>query len=117
MRNVFSRILAVVLVLSLCATAVLAVGPGRERYFVDTDRDGICDNCGGYHPCDMTGTGRGRNFVDADGDGVCDRYATGQGSGNWQGHGRNYVDANGNGVCDHHGQGRGCHGFRGVRGR
>jgi len=100
MRKVFSGILAAVIVLLVCAATAFAAGPGHGRYFVDTDGDGICDNCGAYQQCGMAGTGRGRNFVDTDGDGVCDHYVTGQSRGTGWGNGT---------------QG-GC-GFRGARGR
>jgi len=125
MRKVLSGILAAVIVLSVCATTALAAGPGRGRYFVDADGDGICDNCGVYHRCGMAATSRGRNFVDADGDGVCDYYVTGQGRGNGRGNGvqggcgRNFVDTNGDGVCDNYASSQGCggYGFRSARGR
>lgn len=64
MRKVFSGILATALVLSLCATAAFAAGPGRGRYFADADGDGVCDSyvpgqgCGRYG-CGFRG-GRGR---------------------------------------------------------
>jgi len=125
MRKVFSGILATVMVLSVCAATALAAGPGRGCYFADTDGDGICDNCGAYHPCGIAGTGRGGNFVDADGDGSCDHYVTGQSRGNGRGNGtqgrcvRNFVDANEDGICDNcaSSQGWGGCGFRGARGR
>lgn len=41
--------------------------------FVDDDCDGLCDNCGIYHSCDIDNCG---NYTDADGDGICDNYAS-----------------------------------------
>ena len=46
MKKVFAGILSAAIVLSMCATAAFAAGPGCGRYFVDADGDGICDNAG-----------------------------------------------------------------------
>jgi hypothetical protein len=42
--------------------------------FVDSNKDGICDNCAG-----TCKEGKGANFVDANGDGICDHHADGTG--------------------------------------
>ena len=133
MRKVFSGILSMVIVLSVCAA-----GFGRGCYFVDTDGDGICDNCGTCAYADVDGdgacyvcgvnhgdclAGEGTAFADADGDGICDNCgAYHQCRMAETGLGRNFVDADGDGVCDHHviGQGRGNgrgNGTQGGRGR
>lgn len=136
MRKVFSGILSMVIVLSVCAATALAAGFGRGCYFVDTDGDGICDNCGTCAYADVDGAcyvcgvnhgdclaGEGTAFADADGDGICDNCgAYHQCKMAETGLGRNFVDADGDGVCDHHviGQGRGNgrgNGTQGGRGR
>jgi len=63
-------------------------GTGKGSAFVDTNKDGICDN-------------RGKSAVNASGNkgkGTCNGKGQGQGKG--QGKGKNFVDANKNGVCD-----------------
>lgn len=62
MRKTLLSALGLVLALSMCATIAFAAGPGRGRNFVDTDGDGICDNCGSYHWCGMAGTGQGSGY-------------------------------------------------------
>lgn len=44
-------------------------GRGRGRYFVDADKNGICD----HYENGTAGQGRQINFVDADNNGICDR--------------------------------------------
>lgn len=58
------------------------------RYFVDKNKDGICDNVGNRNK-----NARGRNFVDKNNDGICDN----RGNGN-----------RGNGNCVGKGNGKGC---------
>lgn len=101
MKKVFLGILAAAVILSMCATAAFAAGPGSGRYFTDADGDGVCDNCGICRRSSMDGTVCGRNFTDEDGDGVCDNYVPGQGQ---SGYG-----------CGS--QGRHGNGFRGGRGK
>ncbi len=55
-------IVALVLVLALGATCVMAAEQGRG--YVDADNDGVCDNRREECP--------GKGYVDADNDGVCD---------------------------------------------
>lgn len=111
MKKVFAGVLSTAIVLSMCATAALAAGPGCGRYFADADGDGVCDSAGsrcahvdtdGDGICDVCGVSRaqygGGYFVDEDGDGICDNYQSGRGCGR-------------GGQC-----GRGS-GFRGGRGR
>ncbi len=70
MKRAAAIFLAAALVLSLGTVSAHAAPQGRGRNhtdrdrggFVDTDGDGVCDNCG---------------FVDADGDGVCDNGQNG----------------------------------------
>ncbi len=81
MRKAFLGIIAMVIVLSVCAATAFAAGPGGGRCFADMDGDGICDNRGIYYQCSMTESGCGSNFTDADGDGICDNYVSGQGQG------------------------------------
>lgn len=113
MKKAFAGVLAIAIVVSMCATAAFAAGPGCGRHFVDADGDGVCDNAGSRCA-----------YADADGDGVCDIC----GEAHAQPGGGNFVDADGDGVCDNcqSGQGRGCghsgrggcgHGGRGGRGR
>ena len=85
------------------------------RSFMDSDGDGIGDNC-------ANGQGSCPGYADADGNGVCDNYAngcgngrgSGYGCGNGNGGGAGYVDADGDGICDNYGagNGRGHHGMR-----
>lgn len=101
-------VLAAVVIMSVGAISVFAVGPGRgqgsRQNYVDNDGDGVCDNYTGSVQVSKQeealeteqvpeqevivengqGTGRGQNFVDNDGDGICDNYAGG-GQGNGQG--------------------------------
>lgn len=145
MKRIFAGIIAMGLALVVGGTTVFAAEPGRGRYFVDEDGDGICDNAGstciyadsdGDGICDVCGannasclTGDGTAFTDADGDGICDNC----GAYHWCGMagtgGVNFVDEDGDGICDNYasgqcrggGYGRGCggrgNGFRGGRGR
>ena len=89
--------------------------------FLDTDNDGVCDNCG-----NALGTNSDApNYIDENKDGVCDYFGSaqqGQGQGRMQSmcgrgqgmmgrgqqgqgniQGQNYADANNDGVCDHFG--------------
>ncbi len=96
-------------------------GRGQGRFFVDADKDGVCDNFEngtprggrgqGYGNGLRNGRGGGANFVDADKDGICDNFengtprqgrGTGKGTGlrNGKGSAVNFVDANKNGICD-----------------
>lgn len=115
MRKVFLGALAAVIVLSADAGTTFAAGAGSGRYFVDADRDGVCDNAGsmctyvdadGDGVCDVCVTnyagclnGDGTAFVDADGDGVCDNYAAGRSRGNGQGRGNGRGSQGGRGRC------------------
>ena len=117
MKKTVFGVLAMVLVVSLCAATAFAAGPRCGRYYVDADGDGVCDNIGSRCA-----------YVDADGDGVCDNC--GARHGHWAGCGGAFVDADGDGICDNfqsgQGWGRGCgrggqggrgNGFRGGRNR
>lgn len=76
--------------------------PVQTRAFVDTNKDGVCDNY-----ATRPANGRGRNFTDTNKDGVCDRYIQGgrKGNGSGQGFGR----------CNGQGRGQGMRGGRGWR--
>ena len=139
-------VLGLVMALSICSTSVFAASPGSGRDFgdtdgnslcdnsnsmciyVDTNSDGVCENCGVYHGCNVAGVGCNGNFVDTDGDEICDNYATGQGNGCQGVCGKKFVDADHDGVCDnyvpkqagndrygHSSQGGRGNGFRGGR--
>lgn len=114
MRKVFLGALAAVIVLSANAGTAFAAGAGGGRYFVDADRDGVCDNADsmctyvdadGDGVCDNCGTNctgcltGGGNYVDEDGDGVCDNYAVGQSRGNARGRGNGRGSQGGRGGC------------------
>ncbi len=72
------------------AQATANATPGK---FVDSNKDGICDN---YQT--RMKNGRGANFVDKNEDGICDnRHNTGQGKGNPNGCGMGYQHRNGQG--------------------
>lgn len=88
MKKIFVAMITMGLVLMVGGTITYAAEPGRGRYFVDADGDGICDNADSM--C---------TYADSDGDGVCDNYASGQCHG--RGHG-----------CGYGGRGNG---FRGGR--
>ncbi|MBT3208549.1 MAG: hypothetical protein HN704_02195 [Bacteroidetes bacterium] len=60
--------------------------------FVDTDKDGICDNFQ-----EKGKTRKGRNFVDKDGNGVCDNSKDGNSKGFGKGKGNNKCYRNGKG--------------------
>lgn len=79
MKKVFAGILAMAIVLSVCATAALAAGHGR--CFADADGACVRGCYGAHHRCVTDGTGCGRNYVDANGDSVCDHDASGHGRG------------------------------------
>ena len=85
---------------------------GRRANFIDSDKDGICDNYSG-----STGVGRGANYTDLDNDGVCDhrkdrRFGHGvknrshKGQRNFRNRetGHNYIDENKDGQCDNYEQ-------------
>lgn len=63
-------------------------GTGKGVAFVDSNKDGVCDNFGTGKSAAQKGK---RN-----GTGTC----TGNGQGQGKGKGKNFVDANKNGVCD-----------------
>lgn len=145
MKRLFTGIVVMGLVLFMGSVTAFAAEPGKGRYFVDTDGDGICDNAGsmciyedsdGDGICDVCGTnnlscltGDGTDFADADGDGICDNCGTYHWCDIAGAGGSNFVDADNDGVCDNYaaGQGRGngprCgsgrrgNGFRGRCGR
>ena len=56
MKKAFLGVLSAAVVLSMCMATAFAAGPGRGRYFVDADEDGICDN---YASGQSVGYGRG----------------------------------------------------------
>lgn len=101
-KIVFGILVTAMTVAAGTASAFAAeVNSWGGRCFVDSNRDGVCDNygvCGmgfvdtnGDGVCDHYGA-RGMGFVDANGDGVCDNYGV---------RGMGFVDGNGDGVCDH----------------
>ena len=63
-------------------------GTGKGVAFVDSNKDGVCDNFGTGKSAAQKGKGNGT--------GTC----TGNGQGQGNGQGRNFVDADKNGVCD-----------------
>ena len=63
-------------------------GTGKGVAFVDSNKDGVCDNFGTGKSAAQKGKGNGT--------GTC----TGNGQGQGKGKGKNFVDANKNGVCD-----------------
>lgn len=75
--------------------------PGRN--FVDTNKDGVCDNWSS-----RPANGRGGQFVDANNDGICDRFT----QGNRQGTGRNQGCFRGNGHGPRYGFRKGRCGYR-----
>lgn len=128
MKKAFLGVLSAAIVFSIYVTTAFAAGPGGGRYFVDADRDGICDNAGSRCAyvdedglCNVCGTEHkicltrdGAAFADADGDGICDNCGT------YHWCGGNFVDEDDDGVCDNytagHGQGWGCGKRRGGQG-
>lgn len=133
MKRILLGIVAAGIILTIGATTAFAAGmrngcagtPGTGicqngencDYYVDTDGDGICDNCRNTAGA-CTGNTACKNYVDADGDGVCDTCGGGHGTCINGGACGNYADANGDGVCDnavawscgghHNGCGEGC---------
>ena len=61
--------IALVVALSVSSATAFAACPGHGRNFVDANGDGICDNCGIYHRCGMTGGGCGRGSQKGRGNG------------------------------------------------
>lgn len=66
---------------------------------------------GGRGNGNCNGTGKGATFVDSNKDGICDNQGAGKsgaqkgkrdgtGNGQGKGKGKNFVDANQNGICD-----------------
>ncbi len=93
-KTILTGIVTAALTFSLETMSIFAAAPAEGRNFIDSNNDGICDNCGMY--C---------QFIDEDGDGICDYYN------NWGAYGRGlgYVDADGDGICDYFiSGGRGC---------
>lgn len=81
------------------------------HYFVDANKDGICDSCGGI--CLKNGLCSGKHshtFVDANNDGICDScgygicLSNGQCGGYYRAHGY-FIDCNNDGKCDNCGSG------------
>lgn len=125
-------VLAVLMVASTIVTnfSVSAVqadkGMSITQNYVDTDGDGICDNCTGLGGNDQE-RGYGLNFADNNNDGICDHFADEnadgicdnciglRGQGRGRRNGSNFVDENSDGICDHYASGeRMCRG-RGRR--
>lgn len=86
-------------------------GTGKGTAFVDTNKDGVCDN----FETAASNNRNGRRFVNATAGGNRRGMAAGQGRGTGQGQGRgmgpgegcgtgqggkNFVDADKNGICD-----------------
>lgn len=65
-------------------------GTTKGVAFVDTNKDGVCDNFGTGKSAAQKGKGNGT--------GTCTGIGQGQGQG--KGKGKNFVDADKNGVCD-----------------
>lgn len=94
-------------------SAPVSADSKRSPNYVDTNKDGVCDN----RRASGDGSAQGPGFVDADKDGVCDNRSSGaprNGKGRFA---RDYVDADNDGVCDNwkaascgRGKGRGCGG-------
>ncbi len=138
MKKILFVALAAFFVLALVASAALAfeqgaaqepAGSTAQSSSVDSNDDGVCENCGqpaagqgnqfGRLDADDdlnddasipgtgnrygNGPGQGTGFVDEDGDGVCDNCNSGQGMG--------FVDEDGDGVCDNCGSGQGGSGY------
>lgn len=84
MKKIVFGILVTAMTVAAGTASVFAaeVNSWSGRYFVDSNRDGVCDNYGVH----------GMGFVDGNGDGVCDNYGV---------CGMGFVDNNGDGVCDH----------------
>lgn len=82
MKKAILGVFTAVMVLSAGTMNVCAAGCGggshhadtvcdntdRVCYYVDTDEDGVCDNCSACHKSCPEGT----DFLDEDGDGICD---------------------------------------------
>ena len=68
-------------------TAGVALGTNCSNY-VDTNNDGICDNCRGAHQSKSARDGSGNN-------GVCGNCGSNSGCGG-------YIDANNDGACDNY---------------
>lgn len=86
-KKILAGVLTAALLVPAGTTGVLTAsarcgngGNGCGRYYVDNDRDGICDNYGSGRCAGRGngGNGCGRYFVDEDGDGICDNYADGR---------------------------------------
>ena len=73
-------------------TAGVALGTNCSNY-VDTNNDGICDNCRGAYQSKSARDGSGNN-------GVCGNCGSNSGCGG-------YIDANNDGVCDNYDGARG----------
>ncbi|MFH0896140.1 MAG: hypothetical protein V2A54_17035 [Bacteroidota bacterium] len=65
-------------------------------HYVDTNKDGVCDNWTAHHTGSAT---QGKNYVDANKDGVCDNHSKNHKNGNGYG----YRRGNGNGHGHRHG--------------
>lgn len=70
MKKAVLGILAMALVVSMCAVTAFAAVPAGGYNFVDANGDGICDVCGAAHRSCPAGCGTA--FTDADCDGICD---------------------------------------------
>ncbi|OGU15072.1 MAG: hypothetical protein A2X61_17025 [Ignavibacteria bacterium GWB2_35_12] len=79
----------------------------RGRYFVDENKDGICDNnkMGAGQGIGRAKNFRGQNFVDKNNDGICDNFPQGRGVRRGTGVGPNFVDKNNDGICDNRSDG------------
>lgn len=67
-------------------------GTGKGVAFVDSNKDGVCDNFGTGKSAAQKGKGNGT--------GACTGNGLGKGQGQGKGKGKNFVDADKNGVCD-----------------
>lgn len=93
-------ILAVIVVLMIGATSVLAADTNNRKNYVDSDYDGVCDN---YESNKVPGEETCLDYADTDGNGVCDNYAErqedGQGRKGCVGRGVGHHSRQRNGRC------------------
>ena len=114
MKRIFIIGFAFLLVVGLTSIALVKAQDNKEvkkvtvqnqdrgRYFVDKDKNGICDNnkMSAGQGMGRMNNNRGRNFVDKNKDGQCDNFPQGRGSRMSDGVRPNFVDKNNDGICD-----------------
>ena len=101
MKKFLAIIVTALIILTAIAVPTFAYGRGQQTNYVDTNKDGVCDNRNASCKAQDCAN-KNANFVDSDKDGICDnRPASGKSQSKTNSNkGSNFIDADKNGICD-----------------